>query len=137
MAFDYGNIRDTVALPLIKEFGQPIVVYRTEDTVTYTRVYNPVTMKYYWVDDIGTQYDTEPTETQVEYEGFGIVKTYDTEAVDGTLIRADDILLISTGIPQPQMGDIFLVNGKEYQFVNNQTVAPGGVDIVYKTQVRV
>lgn len=135
MAF-YEDMRDDVAVPLITEFGQPLILYRTEDTVTYTRNYDPVTMSYYWEDGEGTRFDTEPTETQVEYSGYCITSTFSAEQIDGTNIKSDDLLLMSIGIPRPQLGDILRVDGVDYQYVRNNPVSPGGVDILQKTQVR-
>jgi hypothetical protein len=137
MAFDYNAIRDEVAIPLIREFGQPVTLYRTEDTTTYTRHYDPTIMEYYWEDDLGNRYDEEPSETQVEYEGMCIAKSFDLKVIDGTLIQADDLLLIAVEIPRPREGDIFLVNGIEYQHVQNMPSSPAGIDIVQKVQVRV
>jgi hypothetical protein len=136
MAFDYERIRDEVAIPLIEEYGAAIVLSRIEDTDTYTRHYDPLTLSTYWTDSEDTRYDTKPEAVQIDYEGHGIIQNFKIEQIDGTLVQADDLRLIAIDIPQPQEGDIFTVNGIEYQYVRTDPVAPGGTTVVYNIQVR-
>lgn len=136
MAYDYARIRDDVAAPLLQEFGITFTLSRIENTTVYTKHYDPTTMSHYWTDTDSNRYDTMPDPVQIEYTGYCIMQKYQIEQIDGTLVQADDLRLIATGIPQPKEGDIFSVNGIDYQYVRVDPVAPAGLAVVYKIQVR-
>lgn len=138
MAYDYINLRDTVALPLIKEYGVPITLYRTEDTAVWVQSYDPVLMRHKWTnqDTLEVVYE-QPEPTQVEYVGYAVKTKFKQELVDGSRIQQDDILLIAVDIPEPKDGDVFLVSGTEYNHVHTMPVEPGPTAVVYKIQVRV
>jgi hypothetical protein len=138
MAYDYANLRDTVALPLIQNYGVPITLFRIEDTAVWVKSYDPVEMRYQWTnqDTLDVVYE-EPEPTQVTYNGYAVKTKFEMELVDGTRIKQEDIKLIAIGIPEPKDGDIFTVSGVEYKHVSTMAVEPGPTAVIYKVQVRV
>lgn len=110
------------ALRLITKKGQ-IVTLKTETPGSY----NPAT--------------SEVSRTETTESGRGVVTQFETKDVDGNLIKADDLLLILaakgvTNKPQPDKTLIVLNSGVTYTVKNVIDVAPSGVSIVYRLQLR-
>ena len=138
MAFDYVSVRDQVSVKLIQEFGMPATVTRIIDEAEYVKGYDSVEGRTTWtkVSDNSVTY-TQPTATTGTYTGIVGRLKYDTEQIDGTNIRKGDMKLLTITLPEPQNGDLYEVDGVTYKYVDHENVSPGGVDVLYKIQVRV
>ena len=74
-----------------------------------------------------------PTEHPVR----AIQGTYTAREIDGTLIQANDLkLTVEAGGFVPDVADKARINGKDWFIVRVDPVAPGGVALMYKVQVR-
>lgn len=79
------------------------------------------------------------TNTPTSYPTYGIVTDYKLRDIDGTLIKQGDRLLImaaTNGMPEPNGDDNVVINGVTWTVKNCNPVAPAGVPILYKIQVR-
>ena len=138
MAYDYGNLRDSVVTPILRQYGTNIKLLRTEDTLVFEKRYDPTTLSYYWfIPSTGERFDTQPESTRREYVGQGVLSNYKDEEVDGTNIKREDMKLIMTGVPTPKQGDLFEVGGKIYKYEFHKNVAPAVEPVVYLIQVRI
>ena len=138
MAFDYASVRDQVSLRLIQEFGMAATVTRIIDETEYVKGYDSVEGRTTWtkVSDGSITY-TQPVATTGTYTGTVARLKYDTEQIDGTNIKKGDMKLLTITLPEPQNGDLYEVDGVTYKYVDHENVSPGGVDVLYKIQVRV
>ncbi len=76
-----------------------------------------------------------PSETTLNI----MVSEYDKKHIDGTRIRVGDKLLVveSIGVV-PEPGDYIVIDETEqYSVIDVDTLAPGGVDILYEVQGRI
>lgn len=119
MAFDYINIRDTVAEPLIAHFGD----------VGYLSLPG---------ESIGEDYESDldnDSECPVTY-----VRTEFKKAENnGTLVERNDLMfLISTeGVNfDPKLADRFTANCVEYQIIRIDPLQPGPLVILWKLHAR-
>jgi len=140
--YDYQNIKDNIALPLLLRFGTDVVVTRVEDTTIYEKEYDPITFIYYWVDKVtGQRFDTQPTSTTKTYNGQCVLTQYTDEERRNTNILETDRKLLAMGIPDPKPGDTYTLTSPSgvsvtYKYVNNSPVAPSNDPIVHRIQVR-
>lgn len=138
MAYDYGRLRDSVVTPILREYGTQIKLSRTENTVTFEKKYDPVTLSYYWfIPSTGERFNTQPESTKRDYYGQGVLSNYRDEEIDGTNIKREDMKLIILGIPTPKQGDLFEVGNKVYKYEHHKTVSPAVEPVVYMVQVRI
>ncbi len=110
------------ALRLITKKGQSVTL-----TTKTPGSYNPTTSGI--------------TVTESSEVAKGVVTNFATKDIDGDLIKVDDILLIlaSSGVimkPQPDKTKVTLASGLVYTVKNVVDVAPSGVSIVYRLQLR-
>jgi len=134
----YTDLRDDTVIPLIIEFGQDIKVTRYTDTSVWVKTYKPLIGGYVWINqDTSEESVTAPEPTKNEYTGKVVVTNYEDKLIDNTFIKRGDKRLLTITIPSPQTGDIFTVNGINYNYVSHDTVSPASEDVLYKIQVRV
>jgi hypothetical protein len=108
------------ALALLKQFGQPMTLRRVTDGA-----YDPAT---------GVVARSEQ-DTTVTGAVFGI----NDERVNGsTVLRGDKEATISAkALAAPKAnGDLLIVQGDRHQIVSVAPLAPGGVAVIYKLQIR-
>lgn len=79
--------------------------------------------------------------TETTQIGYGVVTEYNTKDIDGTLIKADDLLLIlaASGVTTKPVADktkATLLSGVAYLVKHVLDIAPSGESIVYKLQLR-
>lgn len=118
MAIDYAEIA-AGALESIAEAGQPVTLHRKGPPGPFVPG-QPV------------------TPSVLEYLGTGALFGYKQRDIDGTLIKHGDQRLILD--PQievaPKTGDTVTVGAKVYNVVDVGIVAPAGVAVLYKLQLR-
>lgn len=115
MAF-YNRMRST-AFRLVTKYGVPAQIER--DTVTN---YDPIE---------GTGDKLTST-----FDVFAVMTNYQLSERDGNLIKQGDQLALLTTNEQPLPSDRLNLDGGVWQVVNVDLVKPGGVDVLYKCQVR-
>lgn len=107
-----------VGQELLIELGQSISV--TRDVIG---AYAPAT---------GTVTDSSDT----TYSGYGYPTNYRTNQIDGTLVKADDTLLIFSSSTVPLVNDIFTVGSKVLTAINVQKITAQGNNVLFKVQLR-
>ncbi len=118
MVIDYTEIA-AGALESISEAGQPVTLHRK-----------------------GTHGPFVPgqpvTPTMIDCPGTGALFGYKQRDIDGTLIKhGDQRLLLAPQIEvAPKAGDTVTVGAKVYNVVDVGIVAPAGVAVLYKLQLR-
>lgn len=120
MAF-YEDARDSVASPLIEEFGQAMTLRRTAPGT-----FDPVT-------------GTAGAATVVDYPCFGITQSYKIKDIDGVKIQSKDKLITLTAsdtLPEPMEDDDLIIAGVTYAVQDCKPLAPGGVAVKYDVQGR-
>lgn len=118
MAIDYAEIADGV-LESIAEAGQPVTLHRKGPP--------------------GPFVPGQPVmPTVLDYPGTGALFGYKQRDIDGTLIKhGDQRLLLAPQIEVvPKSGDTVTVGAKVYNVVDVGIVAPAGVAVLYKLQLR-
>jgi len=117
----YESLRDNTAAPLIKKYGQQILlrppVIASIDPVTST---------------------ITPGAT-VDYTGYAIEEEYAQRDVDGTNIkRGDKKLLIAVDITIPPITPDFkvIMASTVWHVIDCKPTSPGGITIVYTAQIR-
>lgn len=119
MAIDYAEIAEGV-LESIAEAGQPVTLHRKAAPSGPFVPGQPV------------------TPTVLDYPGTGALFGYKQRDIDGTLIKhGDQRLLLAPQIEvAPKTGDTVTVGTKVYNVVDVGIVAPAGVAVLYKLQLR-
>ena len=136
--FDYASIRDNKVIPNIIRFGQQLTITRNENTTLWVKSYDPVLMKYKWTNtDTSAVVYIAPPATIITYTGVGVLTEYEQEEIDGTNIKREDKKILTIDVPEPIFGDVVTIGGTKYQVIYTQKISPGGVDVLYKVQVRV
>ena len=118
MAIDYAEIA-AGALESISEAGQAVTLHRPGPPGPFVPG-QPV------------------TPTVIDYPGTGALFGYKQRDIDGTLIKhGDQRLLLAPQIEvAPKTGDTVTVGAKVYNVVDIGIVAPAGVAVLYKLQLR-
>lgn len=118
MAIDYAEIA-AGALESIADAGQPVTLHRKGPPGPFVPG-QPV------------------TPTVLDYPGTGALFGYKQRDIDGTLIKhGDQRLLLAPQIEvSPKTGDTVTVGTKVYNVVDVGIVAPAGVPVIYKLQLR-
>lgn len=120
MAIDYDEIAAD-ALAALEEAGQPVVVHKPGIGGGY-------------VPGVGVV----PAEPAQDIAGTGAVFGYMASHVDGTtILQGDQYMLLAPQIAQaPQVCWTITVSGVTYNIVSVERVAPAGVVVLYKLQLR-
>lgn len=138
MSYDYATLRDETVYPLIQRFGTPVTLSRIEDTAIFVKSYDPVSMNFKWTNqDTGEIVYDEPDSVEKKYNGYTIITRFRNEEIDGTTIKRGDRRLLAIGIPEPKAGDVLTIGDTEFSYIFADPIAPGGVAVVYRIQVRV
>ena len=126
----YNDLRDNTALPVLKEFGFPMTLVSSREPV---------------IDPDTGAITTEAT--TVNTTVYGIFRFYSQDEIfkalqAGQNILANDIqalieasALNDAGI-YPDSGMQLIAKGKTYNVVRNTPTQPGGVDLLYRLQIR-
>jgi hypothetical protein len=126
----YQNLRDVTAGPLIEKYGMPISLIRHTPGVVD--------------NDAGTI----AAGTDATYPCFGLVNLYDARVHAASLVAAGEkeVLVSAKGLNVvPQVGDKFnmpdgiwfISDGNDYNRIPPvQTLAPGGIAIMYTIRIR-
>lgn len=115
----FASDMQAVAFDLLTELGQ---------TLTFTRV---------------TAGDFVPTTGAVNgnltstYTALCHPSQYNSEEIDGTLIKRDDLRLIAYTATTPLVGDTVTIDGLSHRLQNVQRIKAQGTDVVYILQARV
>lgn len=117
--FDYAGLRDSVAEPLIADFGK-------DATLTLN---TPAGGSDPW--NPGTSGETETAVKVVQTE-------FKLRDRDGTLVQKDDLLFIlsTAGDPDVTLAKTLTVDGVLYQIVQIMPLRPGPVTMLYKVHCR-
>lgn len=135
--FDYSGL-NTTAYNLLVKFGTTFTLTRAGSDATWTKGFDPIQQRDYWKNTSTAEIVyTEPTSTVVEDAGICVITNFETEDIDGTLIKQGDKRLIAKEIVAPQPGDVFVVGSISYRYVDHKSVEPDGNSIIYIIQVRV
>lgn len=120
MAMDYADIA-AGALESIAEAGAPMVLHKKGTDGVY-------------VPGVGPQ----PGTPVRNIPGTAAVFGYKQSAIDGTQIRQGDqrMLLAPQIAEEPVKGDTVTAGGKTYNVMNMERVAPAGIVVLYKLQLR-
>lgn len=108
------------AQKLLTQFGQPVALRR------YTGgVLDPIT-------------DTVSGATQVDEQTTGIISAIDKrrDEVLGASAMAGDMLFTLTAEVEPLQDHLIVADGQEWSIVRIIPVAPAGIPLIYKIQVR-
>ena len=133
--YDYAPITAT-ALRLITKFGTDVILSR-DSSALWVKKYDREEFKEYWENPItGYISFTEPTDIATT-TGIGIITKFTSEGLRGRLVESNDMRLTVMSIPEPQLGDIFIIGSVEYKYIDHLNVAPDGNTIVYVVQVRI
>jgi len=133
--YDYSGIQ-TLVNKKIPFYGTDVILTRIGSSGTWKKFYDPIDMKNKWRDG-ATIVDIPPAETIFTYNGSVVITDYETGEVDGTLIKMGDKLLLAIGIPEPAINDVLTIKSINYKYVNHIAIAPNGVPLLYKIQVRI
>ncbi|PRD13978.1 hypothetical protein [Pantoea coffeiphila] len=115
MAINYQRMRDT-ATRLLAENGSQYDVVRK----------GSISMS-------GGKEVHEPDHT---FTATGVRIDYDPKEIDGEFILAGDVRIIFTAEPALRVGDLVMVDGKQYRIFRPNPIKPGAVVISYRTQLR-
>jgi len=139
MAYDYNAIIVNTVIPQIRDKGVDTTLTRTElVTATWTKKFDNVTFVEYWENNTtGAIVYTEPTGGTATIVAKCVVTDFTEEERRDTSILVDDKKLLTIEMPEPKQGDRYTINGTTFQYVNHETIAPGGTVVLYKIQVRV
>lgn len=118
----YEGIRDNTVTPLVKKFGKQMILRRSSPGV----------------------YDATAGEvsgaTTTDYRCWGVFKRIDLKRIDGTLIQRNDKLLMvvmeNQTVTPCDSTDSIVIGTEVLKIISNDTLAPGGVDIMHNLQVR-
>lgn len=116
----YNNIKENTALPLIKEFGKTISLYKK----TSNSNFDPVTGSY-----------PDATYT-LDSSGYCVQTELKIKDLQNTLIKQTDKRLLAIDINEPISGDRVIVDSIEYNVIWVDEVKPGSINILYKIYVR-
>ena len=134
----YTNVRDDTVIPLIREFGQTVTRTRDGSAGTIVKEFIPVEGRYQYRDTAsGTITHTPPASSISTATGNAVVTEFEDRLIDESLVKQGDKLLITIDLGLPQTGDIYTVQGIDYNYVTHETISPGGTDVLYKIQIRV
>ena len=133
----YTNLRDDTVDPLIERFGQSVTLTRSSDAGDWVKEYLPNEGRYRWrnTQDDTTQY-TAPEDTTTTITGFGVITDFEDSLIDETLIKRGDKLLLSIDLGVPRINDKITVGTTVYNYVNHETVSPGGTAVLFRIQLR-
>jgi len=133
--YDYNKIFAT-AQRLISKFGNPVTMTRMYSLGNWTKDYNPVSEGFTWTNtSTGAVQSVEPEDATTVADGI-LVGISDT-LLDNSLVRKSDSELLILNINDPQVGDIFTVNGRYYKYIAHETVNPAGITVLYKIALRI
>lgn len=120
MAIDYDEIA-AEALATLEEAGQPVVVHKPGAGGGY-------------VPGVGVV----PAEPARNFDGTGAMFGYKAQNIDGvSVLQGDQRLLLAPQIVEPpQVGWTVTASGATYNIVRVERVAPAGMVVLYKLQVR-
>lgn len=131
--YNYDNIT-AKALELVNRFGTDVYLIKPFNS-TWDKKYDPVELNVYWENTL-TGFITFEEPEMDSFLGDGVITSFKTKEIDGTLIQRDDRLILATKIPVPQLGDTIRVGDVEYKYISHKSVAPNNVTILYRIQVR-
>lgn len=117
--FDYDAMQG-VADELLEFFGGA-----SQRTITYTtsETYNTTTL--------------ENVRAESTFTGWGVVTQYTQDEIDGTTIQRGDLkLVLQKTSRRPEVDNTVAIDGDDYRIISVDVVDPGGVDLVYKCQIR-
>lgn len=134
--YDYGPITNT-AERLINRFGSTITIERDSSSL-WVKSYDRIKGEVIWTNsDTGEVVRTEPTSGLDSFSVNGVLTDFSSKEVDGTLIKATDKKLLIENTEVPKLGDVFVVGGNRFKYIDHDTVAPNAVAIIFIVQVRV
>ena len=114
----YGEMAD-MATELFTEFGAQFTITRTTGEST-----DPVTFVV-----------TPGSDTT--YTPYGIIKPYPLDKIDGTLIKAEDRMLILDDTIEPLLTDVVTTDSESWNIVSITTIKPDdATSVVHFVQVR-
>lgn len=116
--FDYAKTVITVQ-GLLNKFGTTQTVVKTTNGT-----YDPVA---------GT-FSTSSTTTET---ADGVLVGIGDDFLDNSLVKRSDSKLLILDISEPQVGDIYTVNGKDYKYITHDTVNPAGTLCLFKIVLRI
>lgn len=139
MAYDYNAIIVNTVIPQIRDKGVDTTLTRVETvTATWTKKFDNVTFVQYWENNsTGDIVYTEPSGGTTTTTVKCVVTDFTEEERRDTSILVDDKKLLTIEMPEPKQGDRYTINDTTFQYVNHETIAPGGTVVLYKIQVRV
>ena len=133
--FDYSKTL-TLVQKLLYKFGTTQTVTRSFSSSTWTRSYNPVTEVFTWTNtSTGATQTTEPSD--VTETADGVLVRIGENLLKNTLVKQSDSMLIIVDISEPQVGDLFTVNGKTYEYITHTSVSPANINVLYKIALRI
>lgn len=114
---NYKKIADK-AYSKIRQYGSECIIKRVTGSV-----YNPVTNKYEGAED--------------DVKGYALQSSFNMENIDGTNIKAGDILLMCVFDKEPKINETVLFGGNQYKIISLASVNPDGKNVMYyKAQCR-
>lgn len=116
-SFDYAKMAAT-ARNLLDRFGATVQVVRVTGAST-----DPVTGM------------TTPGTTET-FEPKGVLLKFPDRLIDGTRIKQSDRRLILDDTFEPTLSDKPVIEGQEWSLIEDMTVSPAGVPIVYEFLAR-
>lgn len=120
-AFDYAGLRDSVVIPLLRDFGKladGVLLFSGAPT--------------------GTAYNPQPG-ADVPQPVKVVQTTFEKKDVDGSTIQKDDVKFIISPenvTMDPELANRITVDGITYQAVNVKPLKPGSVVMLWTVQAR-
>lgn len=115
---DFYQEAAEAASEMLEEFGAPLILIREiEDD------FDPIKGETIEVPDL-------------QISTTGVTRLYRKTLIDGTLIMQGDKELILDPKEAPTTQDRMLIDGKEWQIVGVEPVAPASVVLLYFVQIR-
>lgn len=112
------NMQST-ALRLLTTYGESVSFTRTVEGE-----YNPITS------------EAAPSVTS-SYNGYGHPSPYNKNEIDGTVILASDVSLLSYLTTVPIVGDVATLDNVAHRVMNVQKIRAQGLNIIYRLQLRI
>jgi len=139
MAFDYDRIVNTVVIPQIRDKGIDVTLTRVLDVAgVWEHKFDPVTFEEYWQSTVDSSIVyVEPTGGTSTFTAKAVITDFTENEREDSTIKAGDKKVLTIELEEPLPGDTITAQGVTYQYVNHKNIAPAGVDVLYKIQVRV
>jgi hypothetical protein len=135
---DYAKILVDVVLPKLKQFGKPVTIKQQVALVgDWVKEFDAVQMGYIWRNtETGEISITEHTSSIVENTVDAIEDNFKKKDIDGEFVKAGDVKLYTTPNVTPDLGNIIVLNNKDYVVYHVEPIQPASLVLLYLVYAR-